>query len=69
MKCNNCGREEFYANQTLTGTILVLVDKNGNFIGNPTEDGNIDQTDLNFSDPEGPFICTNCDTEIDEKCS
>jgi hypothetical protein len=63
MKCAKCGGAEFYARQPVRGTIPVIVDGNGSFLENHTEDGAIDPEGLDFGDPAGPFTCTQCGTE------
>ena len=65
MKCPNCGNFEFYAEQSISGTVAVIVDSDGNFIRNPTPDGEMDTSGLDCDDPHGPFTCTKCDTEVE----
>lgn len=48
------------ATQVVTGTITVEVDNFGNFVGNPTDDGEVDPSVLVYSDPEGPYECVEC---------
>ena len=62
MKCKNCGGEEFLANQAVRGTVSVIVCGDGNFIRNPTPDGNMETNGLDCDEPHGPFECVKCQT-------
>jgi hypothetical protein len=61
--CPNCGCKEFLAQQACRGTTTVVVTLhtgNASFSRNDTPDGELDINDLDFDDPEGPFICKKC---------
>jgi hypothetical protein len=64
LKCNACGNtEKFYGEQRVWGTVTVVVDNDGEFLQNDTEDGLIDSTHLECANPEGPFVCAMCESE------
>jgi len=46
MKCLKCGGKEFMGNQSVRGTISVIVDCYGGFIRNPTPDGEMETNGL-----------------------
>jgi len=61
--CPNCGCDEFLAQQACRGTTTVVVtlnSGNGYFNRNHTVDGDLDINDLDFDNPEGPFVCLKC---------
>lgn len=61
--CQNCGGVEFNATQSCAGTVPVIVTVNNGvpfFLRNATPDNHIDTNDLEWDNPQGPFICRQC---------
>ena len=78
MKCPKCGCNKFMAEQHIEGTISVIVtladdgsamfhSNRAMFHSNPTNDGNIDSSELSCDSPEGPFACLGCEYEMTHK--
>lgn len=67
MKCKHCGNKEFYASQSCSGSVDVIVDGLGEFMRNTgageENDGRWTPDGLNFDSPEGPFECVRCGKE------
>jgi hypothetical protein len=67
--CSKCGYDKFIATQSVIGSVDVIAsvysDGGTLFENNPTEDGRINLDGLDFSDPQGPFFCAKCDTELE----
>ena len=68
-KCPKCGCKEFIGSQSVRGSlsVVVAINKDGltTFLRNPTEDGLMDSSELDFDHPEGPFICLICKEELE----
>ena len=65
MRCK-CGCKKFYADQGCRGIVTVIVDENGDFLENATEDGKFDENCLDFDEPELPYYCVICGVEYIE---
>ena len=69
LRCTKCGNtSRFRASQSCRGTITVIVDGAGNWLENDTTHGGIDESSLDFDDPEGPYECCECysDRDVEE---
>jgi len=66
--CPNCGGKEFLAQQACRGTttVVVTLNKEGTafFSSNNTKNGELDVNDLDFDNPESPFICKKCNQTL-----
>jgi hypothetical protein len=62
LKCPICGNEErFRAWQRAEGRMRVVVNKEGEWIKD------IHNNEMNYEIANGPFICTQCGSEIKDK--
>ena len=65
IKCPKCGCMEFRASQSIVGSVPVIctIGDNGHtyFNRNATNYGETDVSGCSFGDPEGPFVCKQCD--------
>ena len=70
MKCT-CGCDNFKAVQAIRGTVSIIVTISDSgaafFQSNDTKDGQLDSSELDCDNPEGPFICCGCGKEFDEE--
>ena len=65
--CPLCHGTEFRATQACRGSVSVIVTLEPSgavFRRNETADGELDASDLAFDNPEGPFVCVVCGTEL-----
>jgi hypothetical protein len=61
LQCPRCAQtERFLGQQSVRGSVSVIVDGGGEFVDNPTTCGHVDSEGLDFDDPEGPFVCPTC---------
>lgn len=64
LRCKACGNiTRFLGGQRVQGTISIVVDGNGEFVGNPTESGEMDTSGLIYGDAEGPYVCEKCNSD------
>ena len=61
LRCKQCGNTgRFRARQSCRGTMGVIVDGGNHWLANDTDHGGIDESSLDFDDPEGPYECCQC---------
>lgn len=65
-KCADCGStERFRARQRCHGHVPVIVNKDGNWLENDTDDGSLAgcESEFCFDDPGEPDQCVECGSE------